>query len=137
MVAWGSSRLLRRIAVWVTFKTVRRAISVQSAPLKPKGITTVNDDVGVVLPVGRNDNVIEGLRFVVENAADGEKWGILSVVWVDENSCTCSVSGRINDEFWANLERRMRSAPSFPGGVAVRREIPNEQLLDWLQALLK
>ena len=130
-------RLLRRSAVWVTFKTVRWAIAKQSTAIQPKGITTVNDDVGVVLPVGRNDGVMASHQFVVENAADGERWGTLEVVWVEENTCTCSVSDRINEEFWENLERRMRSEPSFPSGVAIRREIPEEYILDWLQTLLK
>ena len=130
-------KVLRRAMVWVTFKTVRGAISKQRTSVYPKGITTVNDDVGVVLPVGRNDRVQEGHRFVVENAADAQKWGTLEVAWVDEDTCTCSVSDRINEEFWGNLERRMRSEPSFPSGVTVRREIPEEYILDWLQTLLR
>lgn len=129
-------RLLRRFMVWITFSTVRWAIAKQSVAIQPIGITMVDDGVGVVLPVGRNDRVMESHQFVVENAADGEKWGTLGVAWIDENSCTCSVSGRINDEFWANLERRMRSEPSFPDGVIVRRDIPGEFILDRLHEIL-
>ena len=133
----GLARLLRRFAVWVTFRTIRDAISKQRRKINPLGITTVDDGVGVVLPIGRQDGVMEGERFIIENFADQEKWGTLQVAWVNENTCTCSVSDRINEEFWGNLERRMRSEPSFPNGVAVRREIPEEYILDWLQALLK
>ena len=130
-------RLLRRLAVWVTFKTIRKFVSEIEPTVEPLGITTVDDDVGVGLPLGLRDGVIKGEKFVVLNTASEEKRGALEVLDVWEISCICSVFDRRNEEFWNNLERKMRQDPSFPRGATVRREIPNELLFDWLQALLK
>jgi hypothetical protein len=136
-VSGQTSRLLRRLAVWVTFKTIRKFVSEIEPTVEPLGIATVDDDVGVGLPLGLRDGVIKGEKFVVLNTASEEKWGTLEVLDVWEISCICSVFDRTNEEFWNNLERKMRQDPSFPRGATVRREIPNELLFDWLQALLK
>lgn len=130
-------RLLRRIMVWVTFKTVREALSRQAIVVEPIGVTPIEDDVGIGLPLGLQDGLAIGERFVVLNVASQENWGVIQVSEIQENSCVCSVFDRINPEFWDVLEGRMRHDASPPQGVTIRREIPEEYLLDWLTRLLK
>ena len=130
-------RLLRRLAVWVTFRTIHKLVAELEPAVKPIGITPFDDDVGVGLPLGVQDGIIAGDQFVVLNASSGDKWGLLEVSNVWEDSCVCFVSDRINKDFWDNLERNMWQDPSFPAGATVRRIIPEEHLFDWLKALLK
>ena len=129
-------RLSRNIMVWATFKTVRDAFSRQAFVVEPSAITPIEDGVGIGLPIGLQDGLINGERFVVLNTASQEKWGVLQASEVLENSCICSVFDRINPEFWDALEQRMRHDASPPQGVTIRREIPEEYLLDWLSRLL-
>ena len=130
-------RLLRRLAIWVTFRTVREALSRQAIAVEPMGITPIDDEVGIGLPLGLQEGLATGDRFVVLNAASQEKWGVIQVYETSENSCICSVFDRINPEFWDSLEARMRYNACPPKGVTIRREIPDEYLLDWLTRLLK
>ena len=130
-------RLLRRFAVWVTFRTIHKFLAELDPTVKPIGITPIDDDVGVGLPLGLRDGLVTGDRFVVLNAASQEKWGVIQIYEIHEDSCICSVFDRINLEFWDSLEARMRHDASPPQGVTVRREIPHEHLLDWLTRLLK
>ena len=121
-------RILRRFAVWVTFKTIKGAIANRTLTVKPIGITTINDDVAVGLRIGSSAGVTKGHQFAVLNAADLERWGTLEAASVDENSCICIAVDRINSDFWNDLERKMRHVPTFPGGVTIRREVPDEEL---------
>ena len=130
-------KLLRRIMVWVTFKTIHKFLAEIEPAVKPIGITPIDDDVGIGLPLGLRDGLATGDRFVVLNAASQEKWGVIQVYEIHEDSCICSVFDRINLEFWDSLETRMRREASPPQGVTIRREIPEEYLLDWLTRLLK
>ena len=130
-------RVLRRVAVRVTFKTVRLALAERAHIVEPSGITPIEDDVGVGLPLGLQDGLTTGERFVVLNTASQAKWGVLQVSQIQENSCVCTVFDRINPNFWDSLEGRMRHDASPPQGVSIRREIPEEYLLDWLSRLLK
>ena len=129
-------RLLRRLAVWVTFRTVRDALSKQALVVELSGLTQIGEAVGIGLPLGLRDGLVIGERFAVLNAASQEKWGTLQVSEIREESCICSVFDRINQEFWDGLEGRMRYDASPPRGVTIRREIPEEYLLDWLSRLL-
>lgn len=130
-------RLLRRIMVWVTFKTVNRFLAEIEPHVIPIGITPIDDDVGVGLSLGLRDGLATGDRFVVLNASSQEKWGVIQVYEIHQDSCVCSVFDRINLEFWDSLEARMRHEAAPPQGVTIRREIPDEYLLDWLTRLLK
>ena len=133
----GIPKLSRRLAVWVTFRTIHKLVAELEPAINPIGITPFDDGVGVGLPTGIQDGVIVAEQFVVLNASSGDKWGMLEVSSVWEDSCVCFVSDRINEEFWDNLERKMWQDPSFPAGASVRRKIPEEHLFDWLRALLK
>ena len=130
-------KLLTRLSVWITLKTVTKAITNLTGTVQASGITTIGDDVGIDLPLGSRDGIMSGDRFVVLATAREEKWGVLEVSEVRDTYSVCSVSDRINPEFWADLERRMRYDPSPPQGITIRREIPEEALFDWLRALLK
>ena len=128
---------LYRIMVWVTLRTVRSGITRLTLPIEPSGIAEIEGDVGIGIPLGFQDGVIEGDRFIVLNTTSQEKWGGIQVYEIQEDSCVCSVSDRINPDFWNALEERMRHDASPPQGVTIRREIPDELLLDWLTRLLK
>ena len=130
-------KLLRRFAVWVTFKTVRSAIGLSSLEIESTGIASIDGDLRVGLPLGHQDGLDSGDRFVVVNAANQENWGKLEVAEIDESSCACSVSDRTNPEFWDELERRMRQDASPPRGVIIRRELQENDLLDRLTRLLR
>ena len=130
-------KFLARISVWITLKTVSKALTNLTDTVQASGITTIDDDVSIELPLGPRDGIMQGHRFVVLATAREEKWGVLEVSEVHDNYSVCSVSDRINPEFWADLERRMRYDPSPPKGITIRREIPDEALFEWLRVLLK
>ena len=130
-------KLLRRLAVWVTFRTIHKFLAELEPSVNPIGITPIDDDVAVGLPLGLRDGLATGDRFVVLNAASQETWSVIQVHEIHEGSCICSVLDRINLEFWNSLETRMRQDASPPQGVTIRRELPDEHLLDWLTRLLR
>ena len=130
-------KFLKRVMVWITFKTVTKAVTNQTGTIQASGITSVDDNIGVELPLGSRHGVTRGDRFVVLATAMQEKWGVLQVDEVYDNYSVCSVSDSINEEFWGHLESRMRYYPSPPRGVTIRREIPEEALLEWLRILLR
>ena len=130
-------RIIKGAMTWITLKAVAKAIAAQAVFVETNGITSLDGDVGFGLSVGEEDGIRPGHKFVVLNTADQERWGVLEARLVSDTYCHCSVFDKINPEFWADLERRMRYDASPPRGITIRREIPEEQLLDWLRALLK
>lgn len=136
-IAAGIPKFLKAVRVWITLKTVRKAVESQTGTVQISGITPIENNVGIGLSVGLQDGVFPGQRFVVLNTANQEKWGVLEVSEVWDRYCVCSVSDRTNPEFWDNLDSRIRSDAAPPGGVTIRREIPEEALYDWLQRILK
>lgn len=136
-IAKGIPSLAKRAMVWIAFKALDRAINNQTTTVEWTAIVPLEDDIGVGLALGSDNGVAPGHRFAVLNAVNREKWGVLEASDVRESYCICLVFDRINAKFWAELERRMRSDPSPPRGVTIRREIPEESLRDWLDVLLK
>lgn len=136
-IAAGIPKFLKAVGVWITLRTVRKAVESQTGTVQISGITSIEDDVGIGLSVGLQDGVFLGQRFVVFNTANQEKWGVLEVSEVRDHSCVCSVLDSMNQEFWDDLARRTRRDVSPPGGITIRREIPEEALYDWLQRILK
>ena len=133
-------KLLQRVMVWVTFRTVTKAMVQHRMEIEPTAIASYEGDLRIGLPLGSNDGLVVGDLFVVVNPAsqnDQENWGELELVDLEENSCTCSVYNRNNPKFWDDMERRVGYDPSPPGGVVVRKDIPEEYLLDSLKRLLR
>ena len=117
-----------------------RAIAQDRMEIEPTAIALYEGDLRIGLPVGSNDGLVVGDLFEVVNPASHnsqEKWGNLELVDIEDNTCTCSVYNRNNPKFWDDLERRVDYDPSPPRGVVVRKEIPEEYLLDWLRRLLR
>ncbi len=137
LTTFAIPRLLKRLMVWITLRTVSKAVASQTRTVEATGIGSIDGSVGVSLLLGGQDGVMLGHRFTVFNTATQENWGVLEVSEIQETSCTCVVSDRINPEFWEGLEGRMRSDASPPHGVSIRRQIPIEALFDWLHELLK
>ena len=130
-------RILQRLAVWVTFRTVRKAISQHRMEIEPTAIASYEGDLRIGLPVGSNDGLVVGDVFAVVNPASQHRWGELELAEIEDDACTCSVYNRNNPEFWDALERRVDYDPSPPRGIVVRKEIPEEYLIDWLRRLLR
>ena len=128
---------LKRISAWITIQTLSQAIIRHSTPVQASGIGSREGDVVVGLASGAREGVTLGHRFAVFNTASQEKLGVMEVSEISERPCVCSVVDRINPDFWANLERRMGSDPAPPQGITIRREVPEEELLDRLTVLLK
>ena len=122
-------RLLRRLAVWVTFRTVKKALAFYAAPIQSPGIAIEEGRLVVRLACGTRDQSGLGQRFLVVNNASKEIWGALEAYRVDSDSCLCLVSDRINVEFWESLERRANTEPTLPEGITVTREVPDEEEL--------
>lgn len=129
--------LMKLVIAWIITKGVARAIAAQTIAVEWTAITQIGDDIGVGLAIGSADGVSPGHQFIVLNTADQAAWGVLQASEVHAGHCVCSVFDRVRPEFWDDLERRMRSDPSPPSGVIIRREIPGEDLLHWLDILMR
>ena len=119
-------RLLRGIMAWVTFRTVKKALVFYGAPIQSSGIAMEDGRLVIRLDCGTRDRVGNGQRFLVVNNASGMIWGALEGYLVDDDSCLCLVSDRINAEFWESLEQRANTEPTLPEGITVTREVPDE-----------
>lgn len=129
--------LLRRIMVWVTFRTVREAIAHYAVPIQPSGIGIEEGRLVIRLACGTRDRIGHRQRFLVINDANRELWGVLEAHRVDGDTCLCLVSDRINAEFWEYLEQRINREPSLPAGITVTREVPDEEEFGgWLRTVL-
>lgn len=130
-------KLLKWIMALIVLKVVKSAVESQTGIVQASSIASIENDVVIGLSAGLQDGVFLGQRFVVFNTAKQEKWGVLQVLEVRDDSCVCFVFDRTNLEFWNSLERRMRCDASPPQGITIRREIPEESLYEWLNAILR
>ena len=122
-------KLLRRFMVWITVKTVKKALAFYGAPIQSSGIAMEDGRLVIRLACGTRDRIGNGQRFLVVNNASGKIWGVLESYWADDDSCLCLVSDRINAEFWESLEQKANTEPTLPEGITVTREVPDEEEL--------
>ena len=116
---------------------MEEAFALYALSIPSSGIAIEEGQLVVRLACGERDRVVDGQRFLVVNSANGEIWGVLEAYRVDDDSCLCYVSVRINTEFWEFREERVNSEPSLPDGIAVMREVPDEEeFLGLLRAAL-
>ena len=127
-----TTRCAASIALWA----ITRATKDSSTNILAQGIDDRSGSVVVRLGVGSSAGVTVGDRFEVVNNASRRKWGVLEALEVEEHSCLCWVSARIQVEFWEALESRMDRDPSPPAGIAIAREVP-EGLLEFVTRLLR
>ncbi len=124
LIARFSGRIRRRLLVEIALYTVEQAVVVYTRRVQPEGIDEQDGGIIIRLATGSNESVLVGDKFEVLNAASRRKLGVLEVEEVEEVSCVCRVFDRIEVDFWAELEERMKVDPSPPAGVTFSREIP-------------
>lgn len=129
-------RAWRGFQVRITLHTLDRAVGRYYEPVQSMGIGARRGSIVIRLAVGVIGSVGVGDKFDVLNAATREKWGMLEVMEVEDASCVCRVSDRMNVDFWHDLEQRMERDPSPPAGVTFSREAPLG-LLDFVRRLVR
>ena len=72
-IAAGIPKFVKAVRVWITLKTVTKAVESQTGTVQISGITPIENNVGIGLSVGLQDGVFLGQRFVVLNTANQEK----------------------------------------------------------------
>ena len=129
-------KVWRRIVIRIALHTLEQAVGVYTRRLQADGIDEQDGGVIIRLAIGSHESIIVGDKFEVLNAASRRKLGVLEVDQVEEVSCVCRVFDRIDVDFWAELEERMRVDPSPPTGVTFSREIP-QGLLEFVTGLIR
>ena len=129
------SRFARQALAATALLILRSAITSHQQLVSCIGLAQRDGSVVIGLQTGANDGIYPGMRFSVCNATDGKPWGTIEVIEMDERSCICIVSDRINAEFWDDLEQRMNRDASPPIGVTFSREAPAELLANIAQLL--
>lgn len=130
------SKVWQDFQVRITLHTLDRAVGRYSEPVQATGIGARRGDIVIRLAVGTIGSVGVDDKFDVLNAATREKWGMLEVIEVEDTSCVCRVSDRMNVDFWHELEQRMERDPAPPAGVTFSREAP-PGLLDFVRRLVR
>ena len=123
-LAWVAKKVWRKVLARVTLFTLLRAVDRYSAPVQAVSIGERNGSLVIRLPLGEDSGMVSGQRFSAINLATGGLLGVIESFDVEKLSCSCSLSGSINIEFWEELEARMRREFSPPAGVIFSREIP-------------
>lgn len=116
--------LWRHLLAKITLYVLARAVDGYGISAQATSIGERSGSVVLRLEVGPAEPISVGDKFSVVNSATRDRWGVVEVIEVQGNSCLCSVFDRINEEFWEQLESRMRRDPSPPAGVAFSREVP-------------
>lgn len=120
------------ISLW----TVRQSLNMQSLGAEATGIDERNGNLIVRLSSGTRDSVFIETKFTVVNNASRTQLGILEVIEVEESSCLCRVFDIANEDFWRQLESRMKSDPSPPAGITFSREV-NHGILESIEQILR
>ena len=124
--------LLAKFALHILGRAYAKHIKATSAT----GIGHTEGSVNIGLPLGDAHGVSAGDRFRVVNTATRELLGVIQSIKVEASSCLCSVSDRLNPDFWEGLERRMYYDPTPPAGVTFFKEAPDD-FLDFVGRLLQ
>jgi hypothetical protein len=105
--------------------------------------------VTILINLGSKDNVMKGMKFIVQDPADLKKYGTIVVRECHENGSACSIIETHHPAFWSEVREALQS-PDHDSGVIIAassnvivpnnpfRELSSEnakQLLDWLQRL--
>ena len=129
-------KISKKFAASLTFWVITRAARSYSIEVEATGIDEQKGSVIIRLGSGANGGVIVGDKFSVINNASRQSWGVVQVINAEDTSCVCEVSDRINEEFWEEMESRVRRDPSPPAGVTYRRQIL-EGALEAVEQLLQ
>ena len=122
---------MRRVAK----KAIRSSLSQAMTPVSCLGIMETGGYVYLRLGIGSADGIRKGFPFQLFESTANQLWGIVEVVNVETNQCDCVPVIRVNEEFWTDLENRMRKDTSPPPNVHLVIGLPPpimKELSDWL-----
>ncbi len=127
----GYRGVMRRLAK----RAIRASLCQAMTPLRCLGIMEREGYVCLRLGIGSSNGIRVGFPFQLFESTDNQLWGIVQVVSVDEHRCDCIPVFRINEDFWAALESKMKWDTSPPPNVHLVLGYPPpimEELTDWL-----
>ena len=106
------------------------------------------DRVTIIINLGTRDNVMKGMRFLVQDPTDLRKYGTIVVRECHEKGSACSIIDIEHPAFWAAVDEAVRSTDHRSAIIEAASNIivPNspfreldadnaKQLLEWLQKL--
>ncbi len=76
--------------------------------------------VELIFNVGESEGIRAGTFLSIVTEYGNDLWGIVRIVWVDENKCRGEVISRINLAFWRKLEKEMYSDVTPPSHLKAR-----------------
>lgn len=100
--------------------------------------------IAVLINLGSQDRVIEGMSFIVQDSTDSEKYGEILVKRINANGAACKIVETAHPAFWSEViealkEKRARIVVAPPNTIVPTsplKEIDPDgarQLLVWLQ----
>ena len=126
----------RRPFAWIAIRVLEVASRESDPPVTALGIGSMEGELVIRLPLGVRNPIAEGDPFLALNTHTKEQLGAVCVIAVDQDSCLCTVSDKMNrHDFWAGLENRMMSDFSAPGGVEFR--FVNQVPIDIVRTLIR
>jgi hypothetical protein len=127
----------RRPLVWIAIRVLTTASGETTLSIPARGISDRGGSLSVSLPREQNDFLWEGDSFLAINVHTKEQLGLIEVILVEQDSCLCMVSDRMQfQDFWAGLENRMAHDFSPPIGVEFSRCI-NQDSIDFAKRLIR
>ena len=132
---WGNGAyraVMRRLAK----KAIRASLSQAMTPIGCTGILETELGVAIKVQAGQLQGVANGARFNVYESTGNRLWGIIVAIEVRDNDCDCVPYDRVNEEFWAELENRMRTDTSAPPNVHLVLDVLEPGAIDDMMSLL-
>lgn len=133
-VRWANG-IYRKVMRKLAKRAIRASLSHAMTPVRCLGIMEREGYVYLRLGIGTSDGIREGFPFQLFESTDNQLWGIVEVVNVEEHRCDCIPVLRINEDFWAALESKMKRDTSPPSNVHLIVGYPPPimaELTDWL-----
>ena len=104
--------------------------------------------VSVIINLGSNDGIMEGMLFNAQDPTDSLKYGSIRVTSVFDKGSVCAVIEMSHPAFWSDVLRAIDSAEgkigiysAAPNVIVAQNTLPDlnpqsaKQLLEWLQTI--
>ena len=124
--------VMRRLAK----KAIRSSLSHAMTPIDCTGILETDFGFALRVQAGGLQGITEGSRFNVHESTDNRLWGKVIAVEVRDDDCDCVPYDRVNEEFWVEIESRLRTDTSAPSNVHLIRDALDPGSLDGILRLL-
>ena len=126
----------RKVPAIIADRVLEAAARESSPWILALGIGSRDGELVIRLPLQDPESIAESDSFLALNAHTKEQLGSVCVIAVDQDSCLCTVSDKMNrHDFWAGLENRMMSDFSAPPGVEFR--FVNQVPIDIARTLIR